>query len=903
MLLVLAATLGLAAGAPAAAPVSGPAAALRVDEAPPLLDLPADVRAVRAQVELEVDPAADGFRGTIALEVTLAQPRRVIWLHGRGLSVDEAVVEAGGVKAPAAYAQVTPEGVASLTLAAPVGPGPATLRLRWRAPWGALAGLYVSRQGDDRYAVTHLEAVDARGMLPCFDEPAAKIPWEVTVLAPDGLAALSNQPAASSAPAPGGKRRWVFAPTRPLPSYLLFVGVGPFDVVPDGPLPPNEVRPRPLPVRGLAPRGRGKELEVALEQAAKIVPALERYFGVPFPYDKLDHVAISDFAPGGMENAGAIAYRDAAFLFADGRTPEAMRRRIGSLTSHELGHQWFGDMVTLRSWTDVWLNEAFATWVTPKGLAPWPSWRAELQTLRGAGDAMDRDGFASARKIRQPLSRISEVGLQFDVMSYQKGAAVLAMFERFAGPERFRAGVKAYLEKHRDGVATTADFLEALSAAAGRDLGPAFSSFLDQPGVPLVRAERVCEKGKASVLLRQSRWQPRGAVPAPAQLWKIPVCVRAGAGKESAEACTLLEAAEGVLDLPGPCPDWIHPNAGGAGYYRFSLEGPDLARLLGRGLASLTAAEKISVGQSIEAAEAAGQLRYAELAGAAVALAQDPDLDVALSVRGVFEDARVRLVPPADRAAVEATVVRLYRPAFDRLGWYPRGGEDVEDRRHRAELFDLLVSTGRDRELRAQAVAKAAEWLGLGGKAPDTSAVPVDLVGTALAAAVQDDPRAFDAALARAPDAKGSQRYQLLAALRRTTDPARFARAWALKDDPRLGKRERLSAVAEWPEEAQPLVTEAFLADVDAIVKLLPTENVSGLPRYAGRPCDAARAARVKAALEPRVAAEPGMRRPLDQLLEGAGICAAAREANGEAAAKTFRVLGRAPVKASGGKP
>jgi len=887
VLLALAAALGLATAAPVSAPSGAPLAA----EAPPLLELPADVRAVRARLELEVDPAADGFRGELALEVVLERPRQVIWLHGRGLRVEEASVEAGGARAPAAYAQVVPEGVASLTLAAPVGPGPATLHLRWSAPWGGLRGLYVSRQGEDRYASTQLEAVDARSVFPGFDEPSAKIPWEITLVVPEALVAVSNQPAVASAPVPGGKRRVRFAETRPLPSYLLFVGVGPFDVVTPPPLRPNEVRPRPLPVRGLAPRGRGEELDHALAAGAAILEAQERYFGIAFPYDKLDHVAIPDFASGGMENAGAIAYRDSALLYAEGRSPGSLTRRIAGLVSHEIGHQWFGDLVTLRSWTDVWLNEAFATWVTPKGVAAWrPAWRPELGRLRGAGEAMDRDGLASARKIRQPLARISEVGLQFDSMSYQKGAAVLSMFERFTGPERFRAGVKAYLEAHRDGVATTADFLAAISAAAGRDLGPAFSSFLEQPGVPLVRAERVCEGGKASVLLRQSRWQPRGATPGPAATWKVPVCVRAGAGQETVEACTLLEEAEGVLDLPGPCPEWLHPNAGGAGYYRFALDGPGLARLLGKGLPALTAAEKIALGQSIAAARAAGELRYPELLGAVVALARDPDLEVALSVRGELEEARARLVAPADRAVVEAAIVKLYRPAFDRLGPLPKPGEDPDDRRYRAELHELLVGAGRDPALRKDAVAKAADHLGLGGRPPDPGALPPDLAGAALGAAVQDDPRAFDAALARAPEAKGVLRLQLLAAVRKTTDPARFARAWALKDDERLLRRERISAVSEWPDEAQELVTDAFLRDPAAIAKLIPGEFTSSLPRYAGRPCDAGRATRLKAALEPRLADDPAMRRPLDQVLEAISICVASR-ADADAAAKAFRTF------------
>jgi len=884
------AALAVLAAHLAAAPTpAGPAPG---DEAPPPLELPDDVRPVRARLELEVDPSsAEGFRGEIAIEVRLSRARKVIWLHGRALAVEDASVEAGGARIPAPYAEVLPEGVASLAPAREVGPGPATLHLRWRAPWGVLRGLYVSRVGSEPYASTQLEAVDARRVFPGFDEPSAKIPWEVTLVVPEGLVAVSNQPAVSTTPAAKGKVRVRFAETRPLPSYLLFLGVGPFDVVTPPPLPADEVRDRPLAVRGLTSRGRGGEIAYALEAAASILAAEERYFGVAFPYEKLDHVAIPDFGSSGMENAGAIAYRDSVLLFSEGGSPDPQRRRIAGLLAHEIAHQWFGDLVTLRWWTDVWLNEAFATWATPKGVAAWrPGWRPELTALRGASEAMEKDGLASARKIRQSLSRLSEVGLQFDAMSYQKGAAVIGMFERFAGPERFRVGVKEYLETHRDGVASTPDFVAAVSSAAGRDLAPAFSTFLDQPGVPLVHARIDCRGAQARVRLAQERWQPRGAVPGGPALWRVPVCVRAGRGASSIEACTLLESAEGLLDLPGPCPEWIHPNAGGSGYYRFALDGPALAQLLRR-LPALTAAEKITLGQSIRAVQAAGGLRYPELLGAVAALARDPDLDVGLSVRRVLEEARANAADAGARASVERATVKLFRPAFAHLGWTPRAGEGDEVGRHRAELLELVALTGRDRDVRAEAVRRSRAFLGLGGARGDPAALAPDLVEAALEVAVQDDAEAFEAVLGRAPAAEPPLRQQLLAALHAATDPGRFARVWALKDDARLNRRERIGMVQTWPVDARDLVADAFLSDVDGVSRLVPGEFTAALPRFAGQPCDAGRAARLREVLAPWLEAEPGMKRPVDQAVEAIAICAAGRRADADASGAAYARL------------
>jgi len=885
------AALAALAGWLAAAPTPGASSGAEA-EAPPPLELPDDVRPVKARVELEVDPSsAEGFRGEIALEVRLSRARKVIWLHGRGLAVEEASVEAGGARIPAVYTEVLAEGVASLSPAREVGPGPATLHLRWRAPWGVLRGLYLSKVGSESYASTQLEAVDARRVFPGFDEPSAKIPWDVTLVVPEGLVAVSNQPALSSTPAGKGNVRVRFAETRPLPSYLLFFGVGPFDLVTPPPLPANEVRDRPLAVRGLTSRGRGGEIAHALEAGAAIVAGEERAFGVPFPYEKLDHVAIPDFASSGMENAGAIAYRDSVLLFSEGGSPDPLKRRIAGLLAHEIGHQWFGDLVTLRWWTDVWLNEAFATWATPKGVAAWrPYWRPELTALRGAGEAMEKDGLASARKIRQPLARLSEVGLQFDAMSYQKGAAVIGMFERFAGPERFKAGVKAYLEAHRDGVASTPDFVAAVSKAVGRDLAPAFSTFLDQPGVPLVHARIDCQGGTARVRLAQERWQPRGATPGGPALWKVPVCVRAGRGARSIEACTLLESAEGALDLPGPCPEWIHPNAGGAGYYRFALDGPDLAMLLRR-VPALTASEKIALGHSIWAVQGAGGLRYPELLGAVAILAHDPDIDVALSMRRVLEEARANAADPGDRAAVEGATVKLFRPAFDRLGWTPRSGEGDEAGRHRTELLEIVALTGRDRAVRAEAVRRGRAFLGLGGGQADPGALAPELVEPALQVAVQDDAESFETVLARAPGASSPLRQQLLGALHAVTDPSRFARVWAMKDEPRLNLRERIGMVQTWPVDARDLVADAFLADVDGVARIVPGEFTAALPRFAGTPCDQGRAARLRDVLAARLAAEPGMKRPLDQAVEAIAICAAGRETDAAAAGAAYRRL------------
>src|SRR3989442_3961937 len=332
----------------APAPASQPAAAQRPSEpaeAPPLLQLPRDVHPVRYALSMRIVPTEERFSGTADIEVALDAPRSVLWLHGRGLHVTSARV----AEASAASGQVNAEGLARLVLARPVGPGKATLHVAWDRQFDPqIVGLYLAQEGGERYAYTQFEAADARRAFPGFDEPGFKTPFDVTLRVPSADVAVANTLPLDEQPAGPGLKRVRFAATRPLPTYLLLWAVGPFDVVTPAPLPPNEVRSRPLQVRGVAPKGRGGELDFALKTGADLLVRLERYFGIEFPFEKLDHVAAPDYTYGAMENAGAILYREDILLFAPGVSAEQTGKPIASVMSHEMAHQWFGDLVTLR---------------------------------------------------------------------------------------------------------------------------------------------------------------------------------------------------------------------------------------------------------------------------------------------------------------------------------------------------------------------------------------------------------------------------------------------------------------------------------------------------------------------------------------------------------------------------
>jgi alanyl aminopeptidase len=903
-----------------AAPPAAPARPSPPAEEPPVLQLPRDVRPLRYALELRVVPADPaGFRGSAEIEVELSARRSTVWLHGRDLRVLRAAVALpSGAAVEAVWSQVNADGLAKLELPTPIGPGHATLRLEWEASWDRnLAGLYQAREGGDVYAATQLEAIFARRVFPGFDEPRFKTPFDVTLTVPADAVAVSNAPSASEQPAGEGLRRVRFATTEPLPTYLLFVGVGPFEVVTPPPLPPNEVRRAPLPVRFVVPRGHRGEVAFAERATAAIVPWLERYFAIPFPYPKLDQIAVPEFGAGAMENAGAIAYRSSALLDSAGSSAED-RLGIASIIAHEVAHEWFGDLVTLPWWTDTWLNESFATWMGGRATHAWqPGWGEAAHQLRAVDDVMGVDAVASARAIRQPLAAMSDVWGQFDGMSYAKGSAVLRTFERHGGADRFRDGIRAYLAAHRHATGSYEALVAELSRAVELPLGPAMAGFTDRPGVPAVAARVACGGAGARLLLSQSRFVPRGSSADRDAVWRVPVCARWEAAGEERERCTLLEGGEGALDLGPTCPAWVMPHAGAAAYHRWTLAPPDLARLRTAGLAHLTSLEKISLARNLRAAQQAGTVRWGEAMEAIAALAADRDPEAAVEPAAVLEVARDRLVPPDGRAAVAAVARRLYGPVFARLGWTARPGEPLAAARLRVAAAELLALSGGDPAVRREAARRGLALLRARGGAPARDgALDPALATVAVAAAVaQGGPPVFDAVLERLAHLEDAAlRVKLVEALGRQEDPALAARAAGLWRGPEVRPHEvryLFGALAHRSAGRDALLAEAE-RDLDALARTLPNGAVAYLPTYLAGGCDAAFAGRVGSALEPRLAAFPQMRRGTSQALERIRICAAERDADGQEAAAYFRAAADAtrrgpplatPPRAGRGRP
>ncbi|MBL8949986.1 MAG: M1 family peptidase, partial [Myxococcaceae bacterium] len=452
----------------------------------PKLRLPPGAKPLAQSLDLRVVPGEDTFTGATVIDVEVSQPLDVLWLNATHLTPSAATV--GG--APAKV-KVVGENHLALIPPKPLQPGTTQVKLQYT---GVLSkkdtgGLFQLKEGDQSYAYTHFEPLDARRAFPCFDEPAFKIPWAITLRHLPSHLAFANQPVASTT-VEAGVQVTVFKPTLALPSYLVAMAVGPFDVVDGGRWGKNKV-----PLKLITPKGKGPDARYAVENTGPILEQLEAYFGIAYPYEKLDSISLP-VNTGAMENPGLVTYGHQLMLSRVAEDTPGRQRAYASVCAHELAHQWFGDLVTMAWWDDLWLNEAFATWMTTKVVAAWkPKWDADVLATQRRSGALGSDGLANARQVRQPITANDDIVNAFDGITYGKGASVISMFESWVTPAAFQKGVKRYLEQHAHGNATAADFLAAISAEAGKDVSAPFATFLDQPGAPRVAMELVCPKG------------------------------------------------------------------------------------------------------------------------------------------------------------------------------------------------------------------------------------------------------------------------------------------------------------------------------------------------------------------------------------------------------------------------
>ena len=857
-LLLLAATGTLPAAAP---PSSGP--------------LPRTVEPERYLLDLTIDPAAPRFHGHVEIRARLTTPARSIFLHGQGLEVSRAHVINGAKDFDARYTQVGPTGLARLDFPMQLAPGAVTLVFDYSAAVGSSAdGLFHTQVGKDWYVWTQAEPISARRIFPGLDEPRFKTPFEIIVRAPPAMQVFSNS---SEAKVTAGKgvRVHHFAPTPALPTYLVALGVGSFDVV-SATAPPNALRSRPLPIRIVATKGQLPRMHLAAAEIPKILALLEQRVGMAYPYEKLDFLA-SPTMGGAMENAGLIIGND-AFVLLDPDAPVAQLRGFAEVNAHEMAHQWFGDLVTPAWWSDLWLSESFAQWLGRKVADEWrPELGIDAAALQEAFAAMDVDGLGQARSIRQSIADDSGIVSAFDSITYEKGAQVLAMFESYLGAPAFGAGIRRYLQSHGHAVATADDFFQSLSAAAANPaVVSALQTFINQAGVPVVSVD---ERGQ-TIVLRQAPYHPLGIEPPAAQLWKIPVCLTRGTWRQ----CSLLEAVTSQLMQPNDDKAVLVPDAEGTGYFRFHMAESSWSRLVSLA-PTLPARTALAVADSLWADFAAGALGFDRVLGAAWSLSRNPD-------RLAATELGVRLKHLADTELTDAQIHdyrllmrEIYAPRLAALGLNVRLGAHSHDpvpvQSLREALLSLVALEARDPGARTQLLAAGVAYLH-----GDRQAIDPSFRETALKVVVQEQGPAvmgqLKDALIRSTDPL--VREQLVAAMG-SADTGAAARAaldlaWSAGIETQESLRILMSLGAE--RDAREATIQYVDMNFHRILEGLPAfARPFLLPALFENACSTADADRAESFIRPRIAELGGGQMELAQARETIRLCAQRRQAKG----------------------
>jgi alanyl aminopeptidase len=595
---------------------------LAAPETPPFA-LTDDAVPRRYSIELTIDPARDSFDGIARIDVDLRKRLPVIWLNATDLTVTEADLQVNGRFVPV-HSTLAGGEFLGIEPDAPVGPGRALLTLRYTAPLAdkATIGPYRLQFEDRWYVFTTFTPNGARDAFPCFDQPRFKTPWEFTIRVKRDLQAFTNSKLVRETDEPAGMKRVEFAPTEPLPSEVVAFAVGPLDTLE---APPSGAGKTP--VRIVMPRGHAAEGEEAARATTDILWRLERYTGIPYPYDKLDHVALPNLPFGAVENAGLITYRSRSLLFPPGKATPAQQRSVRSVEAHEMAHQWFGDFVTQASWEDVWLSEGFATWLSSKIMdEDQPAARKRLTAVAARDRIMLTDAGPKTRPVRLVMKDREALKDVYSQFVYQKGAAVLNMLEGWLGEANVRTGLRVYLNDHRFGIATTGDLAAALRLASQTDPSDVMHDFLDQTGVPVVRSEIHCEPGTPPrIVFEQTN---------AASHWDVPVCWKTEAGA----SCTVVDTRrQAELGLKASCPAWVYPNANGTGYYRTAWDAKQLATLADRALWRLTAAERLTLVNDVAELRRAAKLDAAASEPILKKLSSDVEPEISAAAKKALE--------------------------------------------------------------------------------------------------------------------------------------------------------------------------------------------------------------------------------------------------------------------------
>jgi aminopeptidase N len=829
--------------------------------------LPTIVTPSHYDLKFTVDLGRERFEGAETIRVQVAEPTAKVVLNAFELTLRDVTIGTGAAAQTATVTMDESSQTATLTVPKPLPKGATEIHAAFSGVLNTqLRGFYISRTKLRKYAVTQFESTDARRAFPCFDEPSFKATFALTLTIDRGDTAISNGKVISDVPGPAITQHTMkFSTTAKMSSYLVAMTVGDFKCV--------EGSADAIPIRICATPDKRELTHLALDSAEQILKFYDSWYSIKYPFGKLDVVAVPDFAAGAMENTGAIFYRETDLL-ADAKTASVgTRKTVASILAHEMAHQWFGDLVTMQWWDDIWLNEGFATWMANKPLAAaHPDWSIDVDEAEENQTALGLDSLKTTRPIHADVSTPAQIDEAFDPIAYQKGAAVLRMVENYVGAETFKKGVNAYLQAHAYGNADAEDFSKAIAAASGKPVERILPTFINQPGVPLLDVTLACVNGRTAVTLKQQRFFV-GASNTESGRWQIPICVKAPG--QSTTACDVLSEESRTMTVAGACTPWVFANAGAHGYYRTAYP-PDVLKAMAPHVETdLTAPERLSLLDDEWALVRAGRHGAGDYLTLVSGFGREQTSGVMGTVTNrlaaIDEDLTTRETQPRFRAFVHS----LLRPLLDEIGFTAAPGDSEERRALRAVVIGALGTVGDDADVVVKARAALDRTLA-GGPALE----PTVAGAIVTTAATHGDARLFDALSAAADRAVSpDEHYRYLFALANFRDRALIQRGLERSVSPELRSQDTALYLSRFffNEQARnlawPFVKEHWTA-------LEPKVTISGgdvnLVRSLGAFCDATRRDEIAAffAAHPL----PGAARTLTQTIEQINSCITLRE-------------------------
>jgi aminopeptidase N/puromycin-sensitive aminopeptidase len=751
------------------------------------------------------------FEGDETISIRVLKPTSEITLNAADIDIREATITSGGATQKVSGTCDKEKEEALLAVEKPLAPGAATIHITYAGKLNdEMRGLYMGKDDQGRkYAASQFEATDARRAFPSFDEPDYKATFDITAVADKGLVAISNQKIVSDTPGPGDKHTVRFATTARMSPYLAALVVGNFEFI--------EGEADGIPIRVYSTPGKREMGKFALESAEHVLSYYDKYFNIKYPYGKLDLIGLPDFSAGAMENTGCITFREVILLIDEKEGSVDLKKTIASVIAHEMAHQWFGDLVTMKWWDDIWLNEGFATWMSSKPIEAWkPEWNFNLDDVSQTAGTLNTDSLANTRPIHQAAETPAQITELFDGIAYGKAAAVLRMLESYLGEETFRAGVNAYLQQHQYANATANDFWDAQAKTSKRPVDQIMPTFVKQAGVPIINVKSQCTGGSTTVTLEQRRYYyDREKFEAPNdELWQVPLCMKSSASE--VPKCELLTKKQETFTLPG-CSSWVLANAGATGYYRVGYQ-PDAVRALAKDAESkLSPAERIALQTDVWASVRVGREPVGDYLAFAQGLGSDRNRAVLEDVLGRLNFIGEYLVTDNDRESYQNWLRQYLTPILKDVGWEPKPGESDEQRTLRARVFNALGHDARDPEVLAQA-RKIAD------KALDNPAsVDRELARSAFRlAALTGDQAFYDKLLAGLKNAKSPEEYYIsLFTLPQFGDPKLLQRTLDYAISPEVRSQDALgliSSVMSNPD-GERLAWDFVLAHWDAVQK------------------------------------------------------------------------------------